>query len=83
MIDVKTDIQQRALALPIDARQELVETLLTSIEQEAADIELEWRTEIRKRITQIESGDSVLLPAEDVLEELRDRCGVRHGPPRS
>jgi putative addiction module component (TIGR02574 family) len=51
----------------------LAEHLLNSLDEVNHEIELAWNTEITNRIQEIEQGKVVLVPADEVLQRLRNR----------
>jgi putative addiction module component (TIGR02574 family) len=62
---------QDALSLPIDARTELVDKLLQSLNPKSnPHIDALWEEEIERRIKEVENGDVELLSEEEVFEEV-------------
>ena len=53
---------QEALALPDGLRKRLARLLVGSLEE--AQLSVEWRKEIARRLERIERGEAVLLDAE-------------------
>jgi putative addiction module component (TIGR02574 family) len=67
-------ILQSALTLPYDDRVEIAESLILSLdEKRAAEVEAAWAEEIRRRIESIDSGEAKLIPADKVIQEMRER----------
>jgi len=65
------DLFQEALALPADARAALADSLLDSLEPQADQHAVElWRTEIRKRVAEIDAGTVEMTPWPDVRARL-------------
>jgi uncharacterized protein YjeT (DUF2065 family) len=70
-----------AMALPLDERRRIGYALLVSVGEVGGDdgaaVELsdEWKSEVVRRIGEIERGDVELLDADAVTDELRDRFG--------
>lgn len=56
---------------PVEERVALLERLVVAHERYEEIMEL-WVPEIERRIARIQNGESELIPAEDVLAELRD-----------
>jgi putative addiction module component (TIGR02574 family) len=55
-------------------RAELAEFLLTSLESEPeADASVAWQLEVKRRMTEIRTGQATGVPAESLLAELRQR----------
>ena len=65
-----------ALSLPADARLNLVEKLLTSlnlpVDEEIARL---WEEESERRVSQIEAGEAKLVPGEVVFRRVRAKHG--------
>jgi putative addiction module component (TIGR02574 family) len=67
-------ILQSALTLPADDRVEIAESLLQSLDEDtAAEIEASWTEEIRRRIESIDKGEAKMIPADEVMREMRER----------
>ncbi len=72
MTTANEEILERALSLPVDARVELVEKLLGSLNVPTQkDIDYLWKQEAERRVSQIESGEVELVPGEEVFERIR------------
>jgi putative addiction module component (TIGR02574 family) len=72
MPDLKTEIAQRAHALPEEDRARLAEELLASLEGPVDPvIDAPWDAEIRKRIAEVEAGTASLVPADEVFARAR------------
>jgi len=66
------EIFQNAVALPTDARVELTERLIASLANDISPSVTEAHlAEVRRRISQVESGQVTLIPGDNVLEEAR------------
>lgn len=61
------------LTLPPLYRAMLAEHLLNSLDAVDPQIELAWGTEISNRIEAIDTGKVALVPADQVLQKLRNR----------
>lgn len=69
-------VTEEALSLPADARLDLVEKLLTSLNLPIdKDIERLWADEAERRVAQIETGEAKLIPGEDVFSKIRAMHG--------
>ncbi|MCI0744807.1 MAG: addiction module protein [Verrucomicrobia subdivision 3 bacterium] len=70
---------QDALKLPADKRAELTELLIESLAEdipsEVAGAQLE---EIRRRISQVESGEVALIPGDEALARVRKLLLAAH-----
>lgn len=68
------DVLRSALALPLEARAALVESLISSLDQQVDPLAEEtWHEEIVARLEQIDSGAIQLVPWENVRQHLRSR----------
>lgn len=63
-----------ALALPLDERGELARQLIESLDEpfdDPEDVQAEWTAEIESRLARIDSGETVLLTADEVRSRLK------------
>lgn len=69
-----SDLLKRALALPIDERAALANTLLDSLEikneSAAESVEAAWDREVARRIEDLKTGKAVTVPWEQLRQEL-------------
>ena len=72
-----SELLKKALALPIEARAALAESLLESLDEEPVDegVEAAWSEEIKRRIEEIDSGKVQMIPYEEVRRRLAARLG--------
>ena len=76
MATMTEKIFDEALSLPADARLNLVEKLLTSLNMPIdKEIERLWAEESEYRVSQIENGKTKLIPGEDVFRKIREKLG--------
>jgi putative addiction module component (TIGR02574 family) len=70
-----SELLKKALALPLEARAELADSLLESLDAEPADegVEAAWSVEIQRRIEEIDSGKVKMIPYEEVRRRLAAR----------
>jgi putative addiction module component (TIGR02574 family) len=69
-------VTEEALSLPADARLNLVEKLLSSLNLPVdEEIERLWAAEAERRVSQIETGDAKLVPGEKVFSKIRAKHG--------
>ena len=64
-------IEIEALSLPREDRARILEALVASLQTEP-EVERAWDEEIRRRIRDIDSGVTELIPGEQVLKEVED-----------
>ena len=68
------NVIEEALSLPVDARLNLVERLLSSLNLPIqSDIDHLWAEEAERRVTEIEDGGVMLVPGEKVFERIREK----------
>jgi putative addiction module component (TIGR02574 family) len=67
-----SDLLKRALALPIDKRAALANTLLDTLEStnESVSIKEAWDAEVARRIEDLKAGKAVTVPWEELHREL-------------
>jgi putative addiction module component (TIGR02574 family) len=65
------EILKEALALPLEARAALADSLWDSLDPEIdADVEETWRTEIRRRLAELGSGVVTAIPWSEARSRL-------------
>lgn len=66
-----TEILEKALALPVEARAALVDSLLESLDTEVDEaVEAEWVREVQRRAAELDSGAVVPIPWAEVRSRL-------------
>jgi putative addiction module component (TIGR02574 family) len=74
MTQTHEGIASAALALPPDARIELAERLLSSLDlPEQAAIDAAWAEEVERRIDQLDRGEATVIPGDILMAKLRGR----------
>jgi len=72
MTSLLTELSERAHQLPAEERAQLAEGLLESLQEwSSPEVEAAWDSEILKRISEYERGETALSPAADVFAEAR------------
>jgi len=67
-------ITDDALSLPAEARAQLVERLLASLNPPIdADVDRAWADEAERRIDRLESGETKLVEGDAVFKRIRDK----------
>jgi putative addiction module component (TIGR02574 family) len=64
------DLLKRALALPIDERTALANTLLDSLEDADEFVQAAWDEEVARRMQDLQAGKAVTVPWEELHREL-------------
>jgi putative addiction module component (TIGR02574 family) len=65
-------IELEALKLPAPQRARLAERLISSLDEES-EVEKEWLVEVRRRDTELDSGEVEGIPLEDALSTVRGK----------
>jgi len=65
-----SDLLRRALALSVDERAALANTLLDSIETANESVQEAWDEEVARRIADLKAGKAVTVPWEQLHREL-------------
>jgi putative addiction module component (TIGR02574 family) len=65
-----SDLLKRALALPVDERAALANTLLDSLETTSQSVEEAWDEEVSPRMADLKAGRAVTIPWEKLHREL-------------
>jgi putative addiction module component (TIGR02574 family) len=65
-----SDLLKRALALPVDERAALANTLLDSLETTNQSVEEAWNEEVARRMADLKTGKAVTVPWEQLHREL-------------
>jgi putative addiction module component (TIGR02574 family) len=63
-------VEAQALQLPADERAQLADRLIASLFQDD-EIEEAWSLEVERRIEEVESGRSELVPAAEAIARAR------------
>ena len=65
-----SDLLKRALALPVDERAALANTLLDTLEITNEPVQEAWDAEVARRIEDLKAGKAVTVPWEELHREL-------------
>jgi putative addiction module component (TIGR02574 family) len=65
-----SDLLKRALALPVDERTALANTLLDSLEETDESVQAAWDEEVARRMQDLKAGKTVTVPWEQLHQEL-------------
>jgi putative addiction module component (TIGR02574 family) len=68
-----SDLLKRALALPVDERAALANTLLDSLEVADESVQDAWDKEVARRMEDLKAGKAVTVPWEELHRELLAR----------
>ncbi len=70
----KTQILDAAMELSDADRIDIVEELLAATREPLSD---EWKAEISRRLDEIQRGEAVLIPGEEVFAEVRSHLASK------
>lgn len=79
MTSAANDILSKALTLPPEARAQIAEQLLASLDPAQGEIDEAWRNEVEARLKEIDEGTAELIPHEQVMAEARARLRAKRG----
>jgi putative addiction module component (TIGR02574 family) len=65
-----SDLLKRALALPVDERSALANTLLDSLEESDRSVQAAWDEEVARRMQDLQAVKAVTVPWEELHQEL-------------
>jgi putative addiction module component (TIGR02574 family) len=65
-----SDLLKRALALSVDERAALANTLLDSLEHTDESVQAAWDDEVARRMQDLQAGKAVTVPWEELHREL-------------
>jgi putative addiction module component (TIGR02574 family) len=72
MTKAEIAVMDDALSLPVEARVQLVEKLIESLNLPTqSEVEEAWAKEVERRIAEDERGEVKMIPGEEVIAELR------------
>jgi putative addiction module component (TIGR02574 family) len=64
------ELLKRALALTVDERAALANTLLESLEHRDQSVQAAWDEEVARRMQDLQAGKAVTVPWEELHQEL-------------
>jgi putative addiction module component (TIGR02574 family) len=65
-----SDLLKRALALPVDERAALANTLLDTLGSTNESVQEAWDAEVARRIEDLKAGKAVTVPWQELHREL-------------
>lgn len=72
-------ILAQALQMPPKERAAVAERLIASLDSEVDwDVEVAWQQEVQRRIEEINQGEVVCIPWEQVLHRLRENSRAQN-----
>lgn len=70
-------LEEKVLHLSRVDRSKLASRLLESLDDDDSELSPEWREELQRRVSNIDSGKTKLIPAEDLWKEVNQRFGTK------
>ena len=67
------ELIEQAIALPVEERALVVDSLLRSLNPPQSAIDAKWTKEARRRLLELRSGMVETVPGEAVFERVRER----------
>ena len=67
------ELIDEVVALPVEDRTLLVDSLLRSLNQPESDIDKEWASVANRRLIEMRSGKVQSVPGDEVFERVRNR----------
>jgi putative addiction module component (TIGR02574 family) len=64
---------EQAIALPVEERALMVDSLLRSLNTPQSEIDSQWATEAQRRLSELRSGQVEAIPGETVFEHVWNR----------
>jgi putative addiction module component (TIGR02574 family) len=72
-----SDLLKRAMALPVEERAALANTLFDSLEGASESVQEAWDKEVARRIADLKAGKAVTVPWEELHRELLAMVNAR------
>lgn len=66
-----SELIAEAVALPVEERARMAETLLSSLNPPESDVDAAWASEARRRLDELREGRVAAIPGETVFERIR------------
>jgi putative addiction module component (TIGR02574 family) len=73
------EILEAAMSLPPEARAQIADQLLASLDPAQAEVDAAWEPEIERRVREIEEGRVQLVPHDEVMSHVRDHLRSMRG----
>lgn len=70
------DLEREARRLPPEERESLINSLITTLDDELlTDVDKAWLEEVERRRLELRAGKIVGIPASDVFDSIRQELG--------
>lgn len=67
------EIIDEARSLPVEARAQVADSLLRSLNQTDPDVDQAWAEEAKKRLEEIRNGEVEPISGDEVFEEIQEK----------
>jgi putative addiction module component (TIGR02574 family) len=67
------ELTEQAIALPVEERALVVDSLLRSLISPRSEIDAQWAKEAERLLAELRSGTVGAVPGEEVFERVRER----------
>ncbi len=67
------ELIEQAMALPVEERALVVDSLLRSLNPPQSEIDVRWATEAKRRLSELRSGKVTAVSGEAVFERVWER----------
>lgn len=67
------ELIEQAIALPVEERALVVDSLLRSLNPPQSEIDTQWAAEAKRRLAELRSGKAEAIPGEAVFERVWER----------
>jgi putative addiction module component (TIGR02574 family) len=67
------ELIEQAIALPVEERALVVDSLLRSLNSPQPEIDAQWAAEAKRRLSELRSGKVQTVPGEAVFERIWER----------
>jgi len=67
------ELIEQAIALPVEERAMVVDSLLRSLNPPQSETDAQWTTEAKRRLAELRSGKVETVPGDAVFERVWDR----------
>lgn len=67
------ELIEQAIALPVEERALVVDSLLRSLNPPQSEIDIQWAAEAKRRLAELRSGKVEAIPGEAVFEGVWER----------
>jgi putative addiction module component (TIGR02574 family) len=67
------ELIEQAIALPVEERALVVDSLLRSLNPPQSEVDAQWQTEAKRRLAEVRTGQVTAIPGQAVFERVWKR----------